>query len=92
MTVTLWPKLLRRKQRALHDRVVGGATARISKAQSSERGNRNKSKTGKKYSNWKLEDGGLDGSAKGQWDHMRTLHEKVVERLNHQSQQNYQTC
>ena len=76
------PKLLWwRKQRALHDRVVGGATARISQKlpkHVKEEIEIKAKKLEKKYSNWKLEDGGLDGSAKIHWDHMRKLHEKVV--------------
>jgi hypothetical protein len=76
------PKLLWwRKQRALHDRVVGGATARISQKLPKhvrEEIEIKEEKLKKKYSNWKLENGGLEGSAKIHWDHMRALHERVV--------------
>ena len=76
------PKLLWwRKQRALHDRVVGGATARVSQElpkHVKEEIEIKEEKLKKKYANWKLENGGLVGSAKIHWDHMRELHERVV--------------
>ena len=76
------PKLLWwKKQRALHDRVVGGARARVSMTLPKhvrEEIRTNEKKLEKKYKNWKLEDGGLEGSAKIHWDHMRELHDRVV--------------